>query len=105
MLAAKMRNKRPERIAGASSGGSIAPSLPAGRSWATCGIPGRQPLGRIERRLHLDTSPEEMGDGDPQMAVAPAAMAGAVVARYDALSSACGVRGQEETLQSKQQAS
>jgi hypothetical protein len=30
---------------------------------------GEGPLGQlVQRRLHLDTSPEEMADGDPQMA-------------------------------------
>ena len=51
--------------------------------------------GRSSDGYTLDTSPEEMADGDPQMAEClwrstlsrgPAAMAGAVVARYDALS-------------------
>ena len=65
-----MRSKRPERIAGASFRWEHSPqAFPLADLGRLAAYQGDGPLGRsIQRRLHLDTSPEEMADGDPQMA-------------------------------------
>ena len=74
------------------SGGSIAPKpsrWPILADWRHTRATGHS-AGRSSDDYTLDTSPEEMADGDPQMAEClwRCTLAGAVVARYDALSSA-----------------
>jgi hypothetical protein len=91
------------------------PDESSGRSWASWrALRGRRALGgRFSDDCTPDASSEEMADGDPQMAEClgrstlcgdPATMAGAAVARYDALSSGCG-RANEEALKSRRQIS